>query len=132
MKVLLSIKPEFVERIFSGEKKFEYRRKIFKRNGIERIIIYSTMPEGKIVGEFSISEIHNSSPDLIWNKTKSHSGVNKNFYDSYFKDRSDAYAIEISDVVKYDTPVELKSLGSNIFAPQSFRYLSHEHYSSLS
>lgn len=31
MKVLLSIKPEFVEKIFAGEKKFEYRRTIFKK-----------------------------------------------------------------------------------------------------
>ena len=30
MKVLLSIKPEFVEKIFSGEKRFEYRKNIFK------------------------------------------------------------------------------------------------------
>ena len=31
MKVLLSIKPEFVEKIFSGEKRFEYRKFAFKK-----------------------------------------------------------------------------------------------------
>ena len=52
MKVLLSIKPEFVEKIFSGEKRFEYRKSIFKQQNIDTIVIYSTMPVGMIVGEF--------------------------------------------------------------------------------
>lgn len=30
MKVLLSIKPEFAERIFNGSKKYEFRKVIFK------------------------------------------------------------------------------------------------------
>ena len=30
MKVILSIKPEFVEKIINGEKKFEYRKKFSK------------------------------------------------------------------------------------------------------
>ena len=32
MKILLSIKPEYAHKIFSGEKKFEYRKIIFKKN----------------------------------------------------------------------------------------------------
>jgi predicted transcriptional regulator len=30
MKVLLSIKPQFAEMIFSGTKKYEFRRSVFK------------------------------------------------------------------------------------------------------
>lgn len=47
MRVLLSIKPEFVEKIFSGEKLYEYRKAAFKNEGISSIVIYSTMPVGK-------------------------------------------------------------------------------------
>ena len=57
MKVLLSIKPQFVEEIFSGKKRFEYRKSIFKRDNIKSVIIYCTMPVGKIVGEFEIEDI---------------------------------------------------------------------------
>ncbi|MBM6550308.1 ASCH domain-containing protein [Marinomonas ostreistagni] len=123
MNVLLSIKPEFVERIFSGEKKFEYRKAIFKRNDIKKIVIYSTMPEGKIVGEFSIEKIHNNSPELIWKQTKKRSGIKKSFFDSYFFGRHKAYAIEIADVVRYDTPIKLSQLAKKVSAPQSFSYL---------
>ena len=40
MKALLSIKSEFVKRILSGEKKYEYRRRVFARDDVEAIVIY--------------------------------------------------------------------------------------------
>ena len=35
--VLLSVKPEYVEKILEEKKKYEFRRSIFKRNDIEKI-----------------------------------------------------------------------------------------------
>lgn len=57
MKALLSIKPEFVEKILSGEKLVEYRKAVFKRPEVKSVVIYSTMPDGLIVGEFEIGQI---------------------------------------------------------------------------
>lgn len=37
MNVLMSIKPEYAERIFKGEKIYEYRKRRFKRNDVEKI-----------------------------------------------------------------------------------------------
>ena len=56
MRVLLSIKPEFVEKIFSGEKLYEYRKAMFKNVNVSSVVIYSTMPVGKIVGEFKFKK----------------------------------------------------------------------------
>lgn len=80
MRVLLSIKPEFVEKIFSGEKLYEYRKATFKNEDISSVVIYSTMPVGKIVGEFKFKKIHIDSPEIIWNETKQHSGISKKFF----------------------------------------------------
>lgn len=63
MKVLLSIKPEFVKEIFNGNKKFEYRKAIFKNKDVKTIVIYATMPVGKIVGEFDIDYIIEKHPN---------------------------------------------------------------------
>ncbi len=84
MKVLLSIKPEFVGKIFSGEKLFEYRKAIFKRPEVKSVVIYSTMSEGLIVGEFEIGEILAKHPEELWEQTKDVSGINKQFFDEYF------------------------------------------------
>lgn len=79
MKVLLSIKPEFAEKILNGTKKFEFRKGIFKNNNITTVVIYATMPVGKIVGQFSIDEILKNDPESLWVKTKKYAGISKNF-----------------------------------------------------
>ncbi|EGQ8705414.1 ASCH domain-containing protein [Vibrio parahaemolyticus] len=123
MQVLLSIKPEFVERIFAGEKKFEYRKAIFRRSDVEKVIIYSTLPEGKVVGEFSIDKILTDTPQVIWKKTQNKSGINKEFFDEYFSGRSEAHAIKIGNVKKYNNPFKLDDMKEKVSAPQSFKYL---------
>ncbi|HDT8147195.1 TPA: hypothetical protein RD696_002696, partial [Enterococcus faecalis] len=51
--ILLSIHPKFVDKIMTGEKKFEFRRVIAKRNP-NKIIIYSTSPVCKVIGEAEV------------------------------------------------------------------------------
>lgn len=82
-KVLLSIKPQFVKAIFEGSKRFEYRKSIFKDKNINKVIIYSTMPVGKIVGEFDIECILEEHPIKIWNLTKQDSGITDKFFFEY-------------------------------------------------
>lgn len=124
MTVLLSIKPEYAEKIFQGEKRYEYRKRLFKRKDINRIIVYSTMPVGKVIGEFEINEIIEGSPISIWTKTKEYSGINKKNYTEYFRDKKTGFAISIKNVTVYKTPLDLKELNPNIkCAPQSFMYI---------
>lgn len=123
MKVLLSIKPEFVEKILSGEKKYEFRKKLFKRQSVKTIVIYATMPIGKVVGEFDIDHVISDDPNLVWEKTKKYAGVSKSFYDEYFEEKSLAFAIAVGKVTLYDEPKSLNYFGKNIVAPQSYRYL---------
>ncbi|WP_429036006.1 hypothetical protein [Aeromonas veronii] len=123
MKVLLSIKPEFVEKIFDGTKKFEFRKNIFKKDGVKSVIIYSTMPVGKVVGEFDIADLITDIPEIVWAKTRSHAGIDKKFFDSYYDNRQRAVAIGIGDVRRYDVPMPLVDLGIGSTPPQSYRYL---------
>ena len=123
MKALLSIRPEYVEKILSGEKLFEYRKAVFKRPEVKSVVIYSTMPEGVIVGEFEIGQILSSSPEELWEKTKDASGINKQFFDNYFLDREVAYAIEIKKLKKYKKPINPYERYSDFKAPQSFKYI---------
>ena len=47
-KILISINPEHVAKILSGEKKFEYRTKDAKRD-VDSLIIYETTPVKRVV-----------------------------------------------------------------------------------
>lgn len=124
MKILLSIKPEYAQRIFSGEKRYEYRKRLFKRNDIDTIIVYVTKPVGRVIGEFKIAGIIEENPVTIWEKTKQYSGISKNDYFKYFEGNEKGFAISIKSTVRYCEPLELGELDSTIkSAPQSFMYL---------
>lgn len=124
MKVLLSIKPEFVEKIISGKKKFEYRKNIFKRNDVSSVVIYATKPYGKVVGEFKIERVIVGEPKIIWRETKKDSGITSKFFNDYFEGKNLGYAIQIKDFTEYSTHLELNKFDSKIkVAPQSFCYI---------
>lgn len=123
MKVLLSIKPEFVEKILDGTKRYEFRKSAFKRDGVKSVVIYSTMPVGKVVAEFEIKEVHQKTPDEIWTDTKDYSGISEDFFYDYFHGRERAVAIEVGNLKVYEQPLNLDELGEGITAPQSYRYI---------
>lgn len=119
--ILISINPEHVESIFNGKKKYEYR-KIRCKQDIDKIIIYSTYPIMKVVGEAKVETILEDSPNNIWEKTQKYSGINSEFYHKYFKNRTKAVAYKLTDIRKYNEPKELSSYGIKS-APQSFVYV---------
>ena len=57
MKVVLSIKPQFTNKIFDGTKKFEFRKAIFKNKNVTSVIVYASSPVQKVIGEFEIGEM---------------------------------------------------------------------------
>jgi predicted transcriptional regulator len=122
MKVLLSIKPKYAEKIFNGEKKYEYRRVIFKRNDITTVVVYVSAPISKIVGEFKINNILFDDISTLWNKTKEFSGISEEFFNSYFENKEKGYAIQVGDTEIYENPIYLKD-EYGISPPQSFAYI---------
>ena len=121
MKVLMSIKPKFVEKIFSETKTFELRKKIFK-SSINTIVIYSSSPKKKVVGEIIIDKIISSTPRLLWKSYKNNLGISEKEYFKYYKNSKVAYAIKIKKVIKYKKELELKDFGMEK-APQSYQYI---------
>jgi predicted transcriptional regulator len=121
MKVVLSIKPEFANKIFDGSKKFEFRKAIFKNPQIKTIIVYASFPVQKVIGEFEIERIINEDIDKLWNLTQFHSGISEDYFYKYFADRIEGFAIEIKATTKYKNPKCLRA-DFNLFPPQSFAY----------
>ncbi len=125
MKALLSIKPEFAEKIFSGEKSFEFRKSVFSKK-VSSIVLYVTAPVGKIVGEFTVLGILEDSPASLWEMTCEQAGISRKFFFTYFKGRKKAFAIEIGNPRKYEEAIDPYRLGKRFVPPQSFRYLSED------
>lgn len=120
--VLLSIKPEFAHKIFDGTKKYEFRKQIFKDSSVKKVIVYSSSPEKKVIGEFKIDSILNDTPSALWIQTKAFSGISRTFYDEYFRGRQNAYAIKVASARMYRKEKTLSDFDI-MYPPQSFAYV---------
>jgi predicted transcriptional regulator len=121
--VLLSIRPQHVENILEGRKTFEFRRKLFMRKDIKTVLIYCTMPVGRLVAEFDIANILSDDPESLWDRTSSGSGISKCYFDAYFEGRSRAHAIQIGDLRIYPEPIMPADIIPDFTPPQSYRYV---------
>jgi predicted transcriptional regulator len=117
----LSIRPNFVESIIQGKKKFEFRRSIFTRP-VDIVVVYATAPVRRVVAEFDVCSVISESLSLLWKRTHHFAGIDSEFFWNYFEGKDYGYAIEIGEVRTYKTPFcPIEELG--VFPPQSFVYL---------
>lgn len=121
MRALLSIKPQYTKLIFAGQKRFEYRRTIFKRQ-ISIIVVYASAPISMVIGEFEVEDVIRDSIDNLWKHTSLHGGVSRKFFYSYFMGKDQGYAIKIGNVKLYPVPRSLQQ-EYGVQPPQSFIYL---------
>lgn len=121
-KILLSIKPEYAHAILNGTKKFEYRKHIAQK-AVNSIIIYSTLPEEKVIGEVEVLGTLSMKKTPLWEKTKSEAGISREKYREYFRESNTANAYILGKAFKYDVYKSLNDFGISQ-APQSFVYLS--------
>lgn len=119
--LLLSIKPEYVEKILHGEKKFEYRKRLAKED-VSYIYVYSTAPSMKVVASVHIEGYLSDSPTALWEKTKAAAGISRAKFRDYFRGCKTAYAYKLGKVEVFESPKNLSDFGVAV-APQSFVYI---------
>ncbi len=123
MNVLLSIKPKYVESIMNGEKRYEFRKSIFRREGIDRVYIYSTSPIKKVVGAFIIGDIIEGHPNQLWEECGEYSGLTEIKFFRYFNGYKKGFAIELKRIEKFNNPIDPRDTFPNFAPPQSFYYV---------
>lgn len=121
MKVLLSIKPEFAEKIFDGSKQFEFRRTIFKE-AVKTVLVYASSPTRLVIGEFEVEKILSDTPEKLWQQTREFAGIDEHYFYRYFADKAIGHAIKIKKTRKYRKPLCIRE-DFNLLPPQSFIYL---------
>ncbi len=121
-KILLSIKPEYADLIFSGKKKYEFRRTIFKNKDVKTVVVYASSPVQKVIGEFQIDSILQTDLKNLWRQTKKFAGIKEDYFYEYFSNKSDGFAIKIAKTRRYRKTLCIKK-DLKLFPPQSFLYL---------
>ena len=100
--ILLSIKPEYANKIFDGQKHYEYRKRIPKKE-VSKIVVYSSAPEQAVIGEIEVIKTLKMKPTPLWNSTKANAGISRSKYRKYFSGCTMAYAFVIGSFEKYPT-----------------------------
>ena len=125
MNVLLSIKPKYIKEIREGNKKYEFRKLIWKHGArIEKVYIYSSAPIQKIVGVFTLGNVIKDNPNNLWQHFKDFSGISEDEFFNYFKNREKGFAIEMKAIKFFDDPIDPFEDFLNFNPPQSFYYIN--------
>lgn len=119
--IVLPIKPSYADKILSGEKKYEYRKRLCK-DSIDKIYIYATSPVKRIIGEVKVLQKLNQEKKILWEISKEESGVSKEEFLNYFKKTENGCAYYLGEVKKYNQPLTLESIGIK-YTPQSYVYI---------
>lgn len=123
--VLMSIKPEFANQIMKGTKSVEFRKTCFGEH-VKRVYIYSSFPEKKIIGYFSVGKVEQMDPKKLWDKYHVKGGISKSKFFKYFGDKDEGNAIVIKEVYPYRYGLSIQDVfGTDYKVPQNYRYIDN-------
>lgn len=123
--LLLSLKPNYADLVFSGLKTAELRRRISTHIENRDVFVYVSSPLMKLRGGFRVGQVWSGSPEEIWSTVSTLAGVSKRVFDDYYEGKNVAFALEIIDVWEYVRPLSLETLRARFpgfVVPQSYRY----------
>lgn len=105
--VIMSLKPEYGELVFSGSKTVELRNRVVRIEPGTTIWIYFTSPVSEIVGLADVSSVICDSPQVIWRRFGKRMCIDQVKFEEYVGDRVRVSALILKDVRKLDDPVPI-------------------------
>lgn len=123
--VVFSIKPEYSQKIVTGEKTIELRRRFpISVPAGTTALIYETSPTRALSGIAEIGKVYRFSPTEIWKNFRDQACITRKDFDAYFDGINFAFAIELRHGRPLQRPLELNELRERFGfePPQSFLY----------
>jgi predicted transcriptional regulator len=118
----MSIHPEFAERILSGEKRVEFRRRPLGRF-VTHIVIYATAPVCAVIGVAEIQRVERGTPTALWDAFSRIGGIERGKFFGYFNGALEGFAYVLERAQSCASPLRLGKVGLPMRAPQAFQYL---------
>ncbi len=129
--ILLPIYPKYANAIMDGRKKVEFRKKNIPKT-IEYVLVYSTVPEKKVIGYFKVKEVQEKTPKELWDDFGDCGEIEKDLFFDYYKGNEFAKGIVIEATTIFENPITLTDIDNNLRAPQSFRYIDDKMWKKVS
>ena len=127
--LLVSIKPEYLNKLEKGEKVVEIRRKFNPKWRGHRVTLYCTSPVKAIYGYADIEKVDKGSQKYIWDRYWPMIGVEKKEFYDYSNGSNQLYAIQLKNYEKYLAPLFLDQISylinRDLKPPQSYLILEN-------
>ena len=123
--ILMSIKPEFVTKILTRTKTFEFKKKVWKNKEICKVYMYASLPIGQVLGYFIVRKVLKGTPEALWQHCQDSAGISKRKFFQYYKGRELGYAIAIKSVYMFETGQKPQIFPEFKKAPQNFMYIQN-------
>lgn len=123
--LVLSIKPQYSEKILVGKKTVELRRRFPLTTAPGSIAyIYSTSPVRALVGAAEIHEVERLPISTLWQRHGKSASIRKADFEAYFQGLSEGYALMMARPRVFSRQLDLSELKERFGfkAPQSFLY----------
>ena len=133
--ILMSIRPQYAEKIFNRTKTVELRRikpKLLQKDDL--ILVYVSSPVKSLIGAFSVASVVEKSLPALWKTVKDCAGLSHGDFLAYFRGIEIGVAIFIKDVWLLPKPIHLTDMqkeANGFYPPQNFRYTSIQHIRGL-
>jgi predicted transcriptional regulator len=121
--VLISLEERHANNIFAGTKLVELRRRTMHVSVETVVWIYVKQPVGCVLGQAVVAATHSLSPDQIWRRFGSCSGLSRGEFFNYFDGLDCAFVLELKNARRLKTAVPLETLrdaASGFHPPQFF------------
>jgi len=122
--LLVSMKPQYAERILAGSKLVEIRKRFSGKWVGCKAILYASNPQQALVGEATVRSITSGCPAEIWARFGASIGCSSKDFKTYVGSAKEVSAIELDEIFPYSQPVSLSQishlLGENLRPPQSY------------
>lgn len=124
--ILLSVRPEYADKIFEQRKTVELRRvrpKYLQKGDL--VLIYVSSPIQALAGAFKVERVVEEPLEKFWSMVKKKAGVTRQEFDIYYEGVSTGVGIFFKEVWQLPEPISLHTLKQQapLFQPpQSFRY----------
>ena len=122
--ILISIHPEYAERILTGEKTYELRRRLPLEKP-ERMVIYATAPISAVVGTAEVTDTIDLPLTELWKRVRKSAFVTLDEFHEYFRPHDRGKAFVLRNPVRFPSPIPITEYGLKR-APQSWQYLPEE------
>lgn len=129
--ILLSIRPQYADKIFQGTKTVELRRirpKHIKKGVL--VLMYVSSPMQSLAGAFKVDQVIEEPLSELWKRVHHKAGVTREEFDAYYNGVVSGVGIFFTEVWSFPDPIKLEDLQEQITGfqpPQGFRYATqHE------